>query len=104
MANVTKALLIAQKMLDFLKGIRSATKGDALTALKHDIEYIKNCISSLESRQRDKIEEVWQGVQNIDKFFGGDYLSSPLEEEKLDGLMDEFFHELLDAVAEVRKS
>ena len=97
-----RALTVAQEILTFLKGFRHEAQGEASEALEHDVQYIESCIALLKSGQKDQINEVWRGVQKISKFFGGDYLSTVDDEDKLNNLLDDFFRELLDAVTESR--
>jgi hypothetical protein len=73
-----------------------------LAALKRDREFIETAMHALASYNPDEINALWINIQNLSRFFGGDYLQYSKPKE-LEELSNSLFDAMLDLIAEIRK-
>ncbi|NVN99667.1 MAG: hypothetical protein HXX17_10105 [Geobacteraceae bacterium] len=105
MDKITNMLNQFQKLSDLIyeADISQKLTANDIAALERDRKFIDFATVSLASKNPDTINELWRQVQCLSHFFGGDYIKY-YRPVKFNSLMEEIFDQMLETVAEIRKS
>lgn len=74
----------------------------AATALKRDIDFLNRASASLRNGESEDIESIWQDIQHLSRFFGGDYVRSSSFREQFETGCDQLFEAALNLVQCIR--
>lgn len=98
---VRKIIMKLANTIEAAANSQDLTENDLL-ALERDRKFVSSAIKKIDSDDHEEINALWTDVQNISRFFGGDYFRYSMPNE-LENLTESLFNEMLELVSETRR-
>lgn len=75
-----------------------------LSAYHRDRDFLADAIRALSTGEKEEIETLWNRVQYLSRFFGGDYIWGSPSRDEFEKLCGELFDKILDTIRCLRSS
>jgi len=100
MTEVQSVLRRLAQLIEAAARLKTLSADDR-SALERDRKFMASAIAALESNNPERINALWNDVQSLSRFFGGDYLRYSMAAE-LEELSELLFNGMLELVSEIR--